>query len=70
MTERMAKEFAAKFITEEEAAGRKPTQAGLERAARQANKRGGREFLRAAFHQLSDVKRGRPSNASAKFAKK
>jgi hypothetical protein len=71
LNEASAKKFAAKFIADEEAAGRRPTLARLEAAAREAKKRGGRDCLRRAFHQIrGTVRRGRPPNISPKFAQK
>jgi hypothetical protein len=63
-TQKGAEQFATKYIAEEKTAGRRPTLAGLEGAARQANRRGGRDFLRRAFRQIQGpAKRGRPPNA-------
>jgi hypothetical protein len=70
-TPRTAHEFVTKFIADEEAAGRRPTLIRLEQAASKTNKRGGRIYLRRAFHQIKGpVKRGRPANGPTKFAKK
>jgi len=72
LTEKIAKQFTAKYIADERAAGRRPTQAGLERAGHDAKMRGGRQFLRDAFHKLlgAPVKPGRPHNSPQKLAKK
>ena len=72
VTEKNAREFTVKYIADERAAGRRPTQAGLVHAAREANMRGGRPYLRDAFrkHLGAPVKRGRPHNSPQKFAKK
>ena len=72
LTEKNAREFTVKYIADKRAAGRRPTQAGLEDAAREANMRGSRQHLRDAFrNQLgAPVKRGRPHNSPQKFAKK
>jgi hypothetical protein len=69
LAERGAQKFAAEYITREKRAGRRPTMAGLERLAREAKLRGGREFLREAFRRVqgADVRVGRPRT---KFAKK
>jgi hypothetical protein len=66
LTKLAADEFAADYITSEKQAGRRPTMMGLERAAADAKLRGGRAFLRDAYHRRQDVKVGRPT----KFAKK
>jgi hypothetical protein len=63
LTEREAKRLAARYVDDERAAGRRPTLAGLEDAARKAGRRGGRESLRAAFRRLIEVRRGRPPKA-------
>jgi hypothetical protein len=55
-----AEHFVTRYINDETAAGRHPTQTGLEDAAKKAGIRGGREDRRAAFHRLIDVRRGRP----------
>ena len=72
VTEKIAERFVADYIDAEQAAGRRPTLVGLEAAAKKANKRGGREYLRAAFHNLRvlKVRRGRPPKASANIAEK
>jgi hypothetical protein len=72
LNERTAKRFAADYIDREKKAGKHPTMAGLEAAAKEANRRGGREFLRAAFKQIlgAEVTRGRPRNSPTKSAKK
>jgi hypothetical protein len=58
-----AEGFVAKFADGEKKAGRRPTLKGLEAAARKAGLRGGRQYLRDAFHRAPDVvvKEGRPS---------
>jgi hypothetical protein len=68
ITKKIADRFAARYINDEQAAGRRPTLSGLEAAAKNAGLRGGREYLRAAFHQSPrvEVRRGRPT----KFAEK
>lgn len=64
VTERWADEFAKEYMDSERAAGRRPTQCGLEDAVPD-DRRGGRSYLRAAFHRLQreagiDVKPGPP----------
>jgi hypothetical protein len=68
ITEKTAEPFVASYIKDEQAAGRRPTLSGLEAAAKKAGLRGGRKYLRAAFHQSPrvEVRRGRPT----KFAEK
>jgi hypothetical protein len=68
VTEKIAERFVAIYISGEQAAGRRPTLTGLEAAAKKAGLCGGREHLRAAFHQSPrvEVRRGRPT----KFAEK
>jgi hypothetical protein len=58
-----AERFVAEFIEREKKAGRRPTLKNAEAAAREANLRGGRQFLRDAFHRSPEVvvKEGRPS---------
>ena len=69
-TQRTARQFVEKYIAEEQSAGRHPTLLGLENAARQTGRKGGRDYLRTAFHQIQGpVKRGRRPNAKRKFAK-
>jgi hypothetical protein len=72
VTEKIAKRFVADYIHAEQAAGRSPTLVGLEAAAKKADMRGGREYLRAAFHQSpsAEVRRGRPPKAPTKIAEK
>jgi hypothetical protein len=60
LTEREAERFVARFINDEIAAGRRPTLTRVEAAARRKGMRGGRDYIRAAFHQRMDVRRGRP----------
>jgi hypothetical protein len=55
VTRNVAATFTAEYIATEKRAGRRPTMAGLERAAADAGLRGGREFLRDAFHRLQGV---------------
>jgi hypothetical protein len=64
--------FVTKYIEDETAAGRRPTLKSLEAAAKEAHMRGGRDYLRTAFHRLrgADVRRGRPPKASTKIAEK
>jgi hypothetical protein len=63
LTRKSAERFVAEFIEREKRAGRRPTLKGVEAAAREANLRGGRQYLRDAFHRAPDVvvKEGRPS---------
>jgi hypothetical protein len=63
LTGKSAERFVAEFIDQEKKAGRRPTLKGVEAAAREANFRGGRQYLRDAFHRAPDVvvKEGRPS---------
>jgi hypothetical protein len=72
VTEKIAERFVADYINGEQAAARHPTLVGLERAAKNARMRGGRDYLRAAFHRLrgADVRLGRPPKASTKIAEK
>jgi len=59
---RRAREFVERYIADAVANGQRPTQAGLEQAARAADLRG-RERLRTAFREclgLDAPKRGRP----------
>ena len=72
LTEKKAERFVANYINAEQAAGRRPTLVGLEAAAKKANMRGGREYLRAAFRRSPgvEVRRGRPPKASTKIAEK
>jgi hypothetical protein len=72
VTEKIAERFAAEYIFAAKAAGKHPTMAGLEASALKAGKRGGRDYLRAAFRRIqgADVRRGRPRNSPLKFAKK
>jgi hypothetical protein len=71
-TKKTAERFAADHINSEQAAGRSPTLRGLEAAAKNAGMRGGREYLRAAFHGSCrvEVRRGRPPKANPKIAEK
>jgi hypothetical protein len=63
LTRKKADRFAAEFIEREKQAGRRLTLKGLEEAAKEAKLRGGRQYLREAFHRAPDVvvKEGRPS---------
>jgi hypothetical protein len=70
VTKKMAKRFVADYIDREQSAGKRPTLSGLEAAAKKAGLRGGREYLRGAFHQSVEVRRGRPPKTSSKFAEK
>jgi hypothetical protein len=72
VTEKRAERFVANYINGEQAAGRSPTLVGLEAAAKKADMRGGREYLRAAFRRSrgAEVRRGRPPKASTKIAEK
>ena len=63
VTEKLAREFAESYAAGTTAKGRQPTQKGLEEAARTANLRGGRDFLRNAIVEIlgpDAIKRGRP----------
>jgi hypothetical protein len=53
--------FALDYINAQQGQGRRPTQKGLEDAARKAGLRGRRDALRAAFHGHIETRRGRPS---------
>jgi hypothetical protein len=57
-----ARKFTDDFIEKEKKAGRAPTLKGLEEAAKEANLRGGRNYLRDAFRRYPGVEvvRGRP----------
>ena len=72
VTQKIAERFVADYINGEQASGRRPTLSGLEAAAKKAEMHGGREYLRAAFHQSSgvDVRRGRPPKTATKIAEK
>jgi hypothetical protein len=72
VTEKIAKRFVADYIHGEQAAERSPTLVGLEAAAKKANMRGGREYLRTVFRRSrgAEVRRGRPPKASTKIAEK
>jgi hypothetical protein len=72
VTPKIAERFVANYIKGEQAAGRSPTLVGLEAAAKKADMRGGREYLRAAFRRSrgAEVRRGRPPKASTKIAEK
>jgi hypothetical protein len=63
LTAKGADRFAAEYIEKEKKAGRRPTLKDIEVAAKEANFRGGRQFLRDAFHRAPGVvvKEGRPS---------
>ncbi len=63
LTRKSAVRLVAEFVDREKKAGRQPILKGVEAAAREANLRGGRQFLRDAFHRAPDVvvKEGRPS---------
>ena len=69
LTEKAASKFARDYINNSKSARKRPTQSGLERAAKDAKLRGGREFLRAAFRKMQggEVRPGRPRT---KFAEK
>jgi hypothetical protein len=69
VTERTAERFVTSYSNSEQAAGKSPTLSGLEAAAKLAGMHGGRDYLRAAFHRLRQVRRGRPPKASPKIAK-
>jgi hypothetical protein len=61
LTKRRAQAFTADYINSEKQAGKRPTMAGLERAAAKAGLRGGRDLLREAFRGMQGVVRpGRP----------
>jgi hypothetical protein len=66
VTKKIAERFVADYVSGEQASGRRPTLSGLEAAAKKADMRGGREYLRAAFHQSlgTEVRRGRPPKTS------
>jgi len=72
VTQKIAERFVADYISGEQAAGRCPTLVGLEAAAKKADMRGAREYLRAAFRRSrgAEVRRGRPPKASTKIAEK
>jgi hypothetical protein len=63
LTRKYAERFVAEYINSEKVAGRSPTLAALEDAAKKAGFHGGREYLREAFRRSPDVvvKEGRPS---------
>jgi hypothetical protein len=61
LTKRKAETFTADYIASEKQVGKRPTMAGLERAAGKAELSGGREFLRDAFRRMEGtVGPGRP----------
>jgi hypothetical protein len=61
VTRNVAATFTAEYIATEKQTGRRPTIAGLERAAVKAGFRGGREFLRDTFRRMQGtVRPGRP----------
>jgi hypothetical protein len=70
VTEKIAERFVADYINGEQVAGRFPTLIGLEAAAKKADMRGGREYLRVAFRRSrgAEFRRGRPPKASRKVA--
>jgi hypothetical protein len=65
VNEKIAERFVADYINGEQAAGRSPKLIGLEAAAKKADMRGGREYLRAAFRRSlgAEFRRGRPPKA-------
>jgi hypothetical protein len=63
-------DFVDDYINGEQRQGRRPTIGGLEAAAKEADLRGRRERLRAAFNQRVGGRRGRPAKALAKTAEK
>jgi len=71
LTEKAAQQFIEKYIVGKEERGERPTLKDAEAAAHNAGYRGGRHYLRTAFHKLlGPVKLGRPPNSPPKFAKK
>jgi hypothetical protein len=72
LTRKFAREFAKSYVAGTTAKGRQPTQKGLEEAARTANLRGPRDFLRKAIVEIlgrDAIKRGRPRKKnSPKFS--
>jgi hypothetical protein len=70
LNKQSAERFVADYVNKEQDEGRRPTLVALEAAAKEANIVGGRDLLRAAFHALVDVKRGRPDGAPREIAKK
>jgi len=72
VNEKTALRFVQDYIDSEQAAGRRPSIAGVEAAGIKAGKYGAREHLRAAFRQLrgAEVRRGRPPKALTKIAEK
>ena len=61
LTEQAAERFVDDYINDEQGQGRRPKIGGLEKAARKAGFRGGRDYLRAAFRRRIEPRRGRPS---------
>ncbi len=61
LTERIAERTADDYFNDQQRQGRRPTIKGLEKAARNAGFRGGRDFLRGAFRRRLEPRRGRPS---------
>jgi hypothetical protein len=64
-----AMNFAREYIARVEQLGHQPTQVGLEKAAQEGGKKGGRELIREAFRKLrhkagNPVKRGPPRRVS------
>jgi len=68
LSRRTAERFVAEFIDCERKAGREPTLTGLEKAAKNARIRGGRDRLREAFRRTPNVtvRRGRPTKSAEK----
>jgi hypothetical protein len=68
VTEKSAQRLTRQYLDQEKHAGREPTMIGLEKSVRAVGMRGGRHFLRNAFHELrtaagKQVRRGRLPNS-------
>jgi hypothetical protein len=61
LTKKAAERFVDDFINDEQGQGRRPNMESLEKAAKKAGFRGGRDHLRAAFRCRIESRRGRPS---------
>jgi len=55
LSKKRATEFTKNYIEAEKKADRRPTQSGLEKAARNAKLRGGREYLRKEFNRIQGI---------------
>jgi hypothetical protein len=60
LSKREAERLTDDYFNGEQRQGRRPTLGGLEKFAKKAGFRGGREYLRAAFRRRIEPRRGRP----------